>query len=584
MEKNNYIINLNKWLIGNYDQHTQDEILRLKKENPIELSDAFYKDLEFGTGGLRGIMGVGPNRINQYTIGTATQGVANYLKKNFPNEILRVAVAYDSRNNSRYFAEVTVNILSANHIYCYLFEELRPVPELSFAVRQLKCHAGIMITASHNPKEYNGYKVYGNDGAQFVAPQDRQVMDEVLAISSNEQIQWEKNSEYIQFIGANMDNKYFDSIRALSLNPASIKKKSEIKILYTPLHGTGITLIPKALELFGFKNVIILEEQATPDGNFSTIPSPNPEERATMLTALEKGEKLGVDLVLATDPDSDRMGVAARNSNGKLELLNGNMTASLLGYYILSELHKKKLLKGNEFIAKTIVTTDLITEIAVDFNVEYVNVLTGFKYIAQKIKEFEGEKQYVFGGEESYGCLIGDFVRDKDAVSACCMMAELVAHLANDDKSLFDLLKELYVNYGFFKERLISFTKKGKAGDDYIKKLMFKFRQQPPRTIFGSKVISIHDYLSQRITYCSSRKSEEIHLPKSNVLQFVTENESKITIRPSGTEPKIKFYISVKEDLPSIDNYTEINEKLNNRILGIMRSLKIDEGLPAIEE
>lgn len=584
MEKTNYAINLNKWLTGNYDQYTKEEILRLKKENSIELTDAFYKDLEFGTGGLRGIMGVGPNRINQYTIGTATQGVANYLKKNFPNEILRVAVAYDSRNNSRYFAEVTVSILSANRIYCYLFEELRPVPELSFATRQLKCHAGIMITASHNPKEYNGYKVYGNDGSQFVAPQDKELMDEVLEISSNEQIQWKKNSDYIQFLGADMDKKYFDSIRALSLNQASIKKHSNIKILYTPLHGTGITVIPKALELFGFKNVIILDEQANPDGNFGTIPSPNPEDRVTMLTALEKGEELGVDLVLATDPDSDRMGVAARNLNGKLELLNGNMTASLLCYYVLSELHKKKLFKGNEFIAKTIVTTDLITEISVDFNVEYVEVLTGFKYIAQKIKEFEGEKQFIFGGEESYGCLIGDFVRDKDAVSACCMTAELVAHLANDNKSLFDLLKELYLSYGFFKERLISFTKKGKVGDEYIKKLMLKFRQQPPLTIFGSKVISIHDYLSQRITYCSSRKSEEIHLPKSNVLQFITENESKITIRPSGTEPKIKFYISVKENLALKDDILEINQKLNDRIQGIMRSLKIDEGIPPIEE
>lgn len=576
MKKKSLNISINNWLDGHYDKDTKDEILRLKNENIEELFDAFYKDLEFGTGGLRGIMGVGPNRINKYTIATATQGVSEFLKKKYPNQQCRVAIGYDSRNNSRYFADITVDVLSANGIYCFLFEELRPVPLLSFAVRELDCHAGIMITASHNPKEYNGYKIYGNDGSQLVYPEDHELMEEVRKITSIQNILWKRVEKNIQLIGTEIDNAYLKKILSLSFNPASIQENKDFKILYSPLHGTGITLLPKALALYGFKNVFIYEAQATIDGDFPSVNSPNPEEKETMDKVIQEGERLGVDLVLATDPDADRMGIAVRNQQGKLVPLNGNMTASLLTHYVLSEWMKHKKFKGNEFIAKTIVTTDMLNALAIDFNIEYEEVLTGFKYIAEKIRKHEGTKQFIIGGEESYGMLIGDFVRDKDAISASCLIAEMAAHAATEKETLFDLLLKLYVKLGFYKEKLISYTKKGKRGAVYINKMMLKYREFPPRRIAGSKVVTIHDYLLQRTTHCYLHKSEAITLPKSDVIQFITEDNAKITVRPSGTEPKIKIYIQIKGELPSIEAYDTVNALLEEKVQKISRSFQGD--------
>lgn len=577
MTKIKFKISVNNWLKGDYDKKTKEEILRLKKENSEELMDSFYKELEFGTGGMRGVMGVGPNRMNKYTVGAATQGVAQFLKKKYQKEPCKVVIGYDSRNNSKYFADVTADILSANGIQCFLFENLRPVPLLSFAVRELDCHGGIMITASHNPKEYNGYKIYGDDGSQLVFPDDAKLIEEVSKITHNGLVLWERNEKLVKRVGEEMDDLYLKKLLPLSFNHNSIKKAKNFKILYSPLHGTGITLLPKALELFGFEQVFIYEEQATIDGNFPTIDSPNPEEQTTMETVILEGERLGVDLVLATDPDADRMGIAARNNEGKLEAMNGNMTASLLTYYVLSEWLKNKRFQGNEFIAKTIVTTDLLKSIAVDFNVEYFEVLTGFKYIAEKIREHEGNKQFVVGGEESYGMLISDFVRDKDAISACCMIAEMGAHLSTENQTLFDFLLKLYTMYGFYKESLLSITRKGKRGESAIKKMMTAFRLLPPRRIAGSRVETTHDFLSQRTIYNIQRKGEMITLPKSNVLQFITEDESKITIRPSGTEPKIKIYISVKAPMKSVEKYAKVNLMLDEKINNILRSLKLDK-------
>ncbi len=577
MTKIKFKISVNNWLKGDYDKKTKEEILRLKKENSEELMDSFYKELEFGTGGMRGVMGVGPNRMNKYTVGAATQGVAQFLKKKYQKEPCKVVIGYDSRNNSKYFADVTADILSANGIQCFLFENLRPVPLLSFAVRELDCHGGIMITASHNPKEYNGYKIYGDDGSQLVFPDDAKLIEEVSKITHNGLVLWERNEKLVKRVGEEMDDLYLKKLLPLSFNRNSIKNAKNFKILYSPLHGTGITLLPKALELFGFEQVFIYEEQATIDGNFPTIDSPNPEEQTTMETVILEGERLGVDLVLATDPDADRMGIAARNNEGKLEAMNGNMTASLLTYYVLSEWLKNKRFQGNEFIAKTIVTTDLLKSIAVDFNVEYFEVLTGFKYIAEKIREHEGNKQFVVGGEESYGMLISDFVRDKDAISACCMIAEMGAHLSTENQTLFDFLLKLYTMYGFYKESLLSITRKGKRGESAIKKMMTAFRLLPPRRIAGSRVETTHDFLSQRTIYNIQRKGEMITLPKSNVLQFITEDESKITIRPSGTEPKIKIYISVKAPMKSVEKYAKVNLMLDEKINNILRSLKLDK-------
>lgn len=560
------------WLADNYDDATKQEIRRLLAEDPEELNESFYRTLEFGTGGLRGIMGVGPNRMNKYTVASATQGLANYLHKNYPDTALKVVVSHDSRNNSRFFAEVTAQVMAANGIHCYLFEDLRPTPELSFAVRHLGCHAGVMVTASHNPKEYNGYKVYWTDGGQIVPPHDKGIINEVNAVTSINQIRWEGHAENIQIIGNEVDTVYLDKIAALSVNPEAIRLHHDLNIVYTPLHGTGITMVPRALEMFGFTNVTVLESQKTPDGNFPTVASPNPEEKTAMELAIRKADEIRADLVLATDPDADRVGIAVRNDQGEMELFNGNMTGSLLVYHMLSQWQKNGKLTGKEFVVKTIVTTELIKTIADSFHVLCPDVLTGFKYIAEKI-ENEKDKTFVVGGEESYGYLVGDFVRDKDAVSACCMIAELAACLADEGKSLYSQLKELYVKYGFYKEDLLSITKKGQSGAAEIKQMMTDFRSCPPKSINGSAVVKVIDYKAS--TSIENGVSTAIDLPKSDVLQFFTADGTKVTIRPSGTEPKIKFYFGVKEPLNELSNFENVRNRLADKITAVKNSLKL---------
>lgn len=561
---------IDTWLNEDYDQQTKNEILKLQKENPQELVEAFYRDLEFGTGGLRGIMGVGTNRMNQYTVGFATQGLANYLLSCFKGHKIKVVISHDSRLRSREFAEITAAILSANKIQVYLFEDLRPTPELSFAVRHLKCHAGIMITASHNPKEYNGYKVYWQDGGQLVPPHDKNVINEVNLITSINQVKWQGNDKLIKIIGEDVDSVYLDKIAKLTLNPAAIKKAKNLKIVYTPLHGTGITMVPKALEMFGFQDVVLVDEQAVTDGNFPTVKSPNPEERSALELALKKAEEVNADLILATDPDADRVGIAVRNAEGKMQLLTGNQTGSLLFHYILSQWQKNGKLSGDQFVVKTIVTTDLIQAIATDFNVDCENVLTGFKYIAESIRQNEGKKKFVVGGEESYGYLISDFVRDKDSVSACCLIAEMAAFYMTQSrgtrKTLTDVLNDLYKSYGFYKEDLLSITKTGKAGLEEIQQMMVNFRNNPPKKLGGQDVIMMKDYAQSRTYDFINNTNTVIDLPASNVLQFFTTDGSKVTVRPSGTEPKIKFYFSVLANVRKRANMVEEEDKLIARI------------------
>ncbi len=564
---------VNTWLNDDYDIETKNEIRRLIAEDPNELNESFYRTLEFGTGGLRGIMGVGPNRMNKYTVASATQGLANYMKKNFPGMDLKVAVAHDSRNNSRHFAEVTAEVMAANGIHCYLFEDLRPTPELSFAVRHLHCQAGVMVTASHNPKEYNGYKAYWDDGGQIVPPHDKAIIAEVNAVTSLSQIHWKGNPDKIQIIGKEVDDVYLAKILALSGNPEAIRRHPNLSIVYTPLHGTGITMVPKALEMYGFTNVTVLESQRTPDGNFPTVASPNPEEKSAMELTIRKADEIGADLVLATDPDADRVGIAVRNDHGEMELFNGNMTGSLLVYHLLSQWQKNGKLTGKEFIVKTIVTTELIRAIAESFKVESFDVLTGFKYIAEKIKEQVGHT-FIVGGEESYGYLVGDFVRDKDAVSACCMIAELAACLADEGKTLYTQLKELYVKYGFYKEDLLSITKKGQSGAAEIQKMMDDFRSCPPKEINGSPVTKVIDYKASTTTL-SDGTVTPIDLPKSDVLQFFTADGTKVTVRPSGTEPKIKFYFGVKEPLNEITDFEKVRNELADKIATVRKSLNL---------
>ncbi|MBO4645814.1 MAG: phospho-sugar mutase [Bacteroidales bacterium] len=562
------------WLSDSYDQETRKEVKRLMEEDPNELTESFYRTLEFGTGGLRGIMGVGPNRMNKYTVGAATQGLANYLKKNLPGADLKVVVSHDSRNNSRYFAETTAQVMAANGIHCYLFESLRPTPELSFAVRHLHCHAGIMVTASHNPKEYNGYKVYWSDGGQIVPPHDKGIINEVNAVSSVDQICWNGNPDKIQIISHEVDDVYLDKIAGLALNPEAVRKHSDLNIVYTPLHGTGITMVPQALERFGFTNVTVLESQKEPDGDFPTVASPNPEERSAMELAMKKADEIGADLVLATDPDADRVGIAVRNNDGEMVLLNGNQTGSLLVNYVLSQWSKNQQLTGKEFVVKTIVTTELVRKIAEHFHVECFDVLTGFKYIAEKI-ENEPDKKFIVGGEESYGYLVGDFVRDKDAVSACCMIAEMAAFLAENGKTLFQQLQELYLQHGLFHEELLSLTKKGKSGAEEIQKMMDTFRSCPPQYINGDQVLVMKDYASRTSTDLVKGTVTPILLPTSNVLQFFTADGTKITVRPSGTEPKIKFYFGVKENLSNLSELSKTEKIAHEKIIQIRQSLDL---------
>lgn len=572
--ENAIISKINSWLKGSYDQETKDEIVRLERENPEELTESFYKNLEFGTGGMRGVMGVGTNRMNKYTIGMAAQGFANWLMKEYPNQQIKVAIAFDSRHNSRFFANISADILSANHIQSFIFEELRPTPELSFAVRELGCQGGIVITASHNPKEYNGFKVYGEDGGQLVSPHDKNVIAEVYKISSNEQIKWDRNDQYVTILDDSIDQKYLTMIGSLSLNTEAIQRKKELKIIFTPLHGTGITMVPPALKLFGFENIHIVEEQAIPDGDFPTVSYPNPEDPAALKMAIDKTIAIDGDLLLANDPDADRVGMGFKDRDGKIVLLNGNELATLLTYYILSERKKKNRLESNHFIVKTIVTTDLLSEIADDFNIPCHNVLTGFKYIADIIRNNEGKGVFICGGEESYGFLIGDAVRDKDAVSTCCLIAEMCAFLALENKNPKDLLNEIYQKYSFYREEQISLTKKGKSGSEEIADMMRTYRQEPPREIGGEQIIAINDYDKQIAINTIDNTQKDIDLPKSNVLQFITEKGSQITVRPSGTEPKIKYYISVKSGGQKQDGKM-VEEQLASKIENIKKSLQL---------
>lgn len=566
---------INKWLNGSYDETTKAEIQELlDKNDTTALTDAFYRDLEFGTGGLRGIMGAGSNRINKYTIGTATQGLANYLLKKYPGEKIRVALAHDSRNNSDVFAKITADVFSANGIHVYFFEALRPTPELSFAIRQLGCKSGVMLTASHNPKEYNGYKAYGEDGGQFTAPDDKEVMNEVAAITDISQVKFDRVEENIELIGTAMDKLYLDEITKLSVSPEAILRQNDLKIVYSPIHGTGITLAPKALAQFGFTNVTIVEEQSEPDGNFPTVVYPNPEEKEAMTLALQKAEEIDADLVLATDPDADRVGIAVKNNDGEFILLNGNQTGSLLIHYLLNAWEEKGKLDGNQYIVKTIVTTNLIDAIAASKNVTCYNTLTGFKWIGQLITQLQGQKTFIGGGEESYGYSVGELVRDKDAIISCAFIAEMTAYYKDKGTSLYNALLDMYVEYGVYKEELVSLTKKGKTGAEEIKAMMEKFRNNPPAELGGSKVTTLKDYELRTETDLTKGSSKPLELPKSDVLQFITADGSIISARPSGTEPKIKFYCSVNAPLADKAQYKEVEEKLSDKINTLMADLQ----------
>ena len=537
------------WLTEQYDEETRKSVQSMLDNDPNELTESFYRNLEFGTGGLRGIMGAGTNRMNVYTVAMATQGFANYIKKMNPDKKdLSIALSYDGRNNSPAFANITADVMSANGIKVYIFDCLRPTPELSFAVREMKCDAGVMVTASHNPKEYNGYKAYWNDGGQLVSPHATNVIAEVEKITDPSMVNFKRNPDLITMLGEEFDDIYLNKVYGLSLSLDLIKKHKDMKIVYTPIHGTGRRLVPEILKRKGFENVYCVEEQMVVDGNFPTVKSPNPEEPAAMALAVKKAQEVNADLVMATDPDADRVGIAVKDDKGKYLLLNGNQTGSLFVYYLLTRWNELGKLTGKEFIVKTIVTTELIFEMAKKYNVDRYDVLTGFKYIADKILELEGKKQFIGGGEESYGYLAGDFVRDKDAVIATSMIAEAAAWAAEQGKTLYELLMDIYKEFGLYKEKLVSLTKKGISGTEEIKALMTKFRTTPPTVIAGEKVIEIRDYKLQEANDLSTCKVTPITLPKSDVLQFFTESGSKITIRPSGTEPKIKFYFSMKGD------------------------------------
>ncbi len=563
-----------KWLGNEYDEKTRNTVKHLLENDEKELSECFYKNLEFGTGGLRGIMGVGTNRINKYTIGAATQGLCNYILKNIKdNEKVRIAIAYDCRNNSKYFGKITADIFSANGFYVYLFESLRPTPELSFAVRELGCKSGVVITASHNPKEYNGYKVYWEDGAQIISPQDKEIIKEVNAVTDVSKIKFECKKDNITLLGEDFDRKYIDRLKSLSLSPDIIKKHSDFKIVYTPIHGTGVKLVPETLNTFGFTDIYNVPEQDITDGNFPTVVSPNPENAEALQLALKKAEKVNADLVLATDPDADRVGIAVKNPENKLILLNGNQTASLLAYYLIKKKKDTGHLKGNEFIVKTIVTTDLLSAMASSFGIKCYETLTGFKYIAQIIREKEGAENFIFGGEESYGYLAGDFVRDKDAVMSAALIAETAVWAKEQGKSLYELLIDIYTEFGFYKETLVNVVKKGKSGAEEIRKMMANFRKNTPKEIAGSKVVEIKDYLLLQKENFVTETIEEINLPESNVIQFITEDNSIITVRPSGTEPKIKFYVSVKDKLCCREDFDKVNDILSGKIEKIKISL-----------
>ena len=558
------------WLGQEFDTDTKNIVQKMLENDEKELIESFYKDLEFGTGGLRGIMGAGTNRMNIYTVGMATQGLCNYLKKQFPGKKeLKAAIAYDCRNNSKLFATTTANIFAGNNIKAYLFDSLRPTPELSFAIRYFGCQTGVVITASHNPKEYNGYKAYWEDGGQMIEPHDTNVIEEVKKIKSIKEVKFEGNKALIEMIGSEIDEIYTDKIRELSVNPDIVARNKDLKIVYTPIHGTGVKLVPMALKKMGFTRIFNIPEQDVTDGNFPTVKSPNPEESAALNMAITKAGQENADLVMATDPDADRVGIAIKDQNGQIILLNGNQTATLLIYYLISQWAKKGKLKGKEYICKTIVTTDLLNVIADYYGVKHFDVLTGFKYIADILKTYEGKMKFIGGGEESYGYLFGEFVRDKDAVMSCALIAEVAAWAKDQNKSLFDILIDIYHEFGFYKESLVNLVRTGQKGAGEIQKMMESLRSNPPEKINGSKVIMIHDYLVRKSIDKLSGSEVPIKLPKSNVLQFILEDGSKISIRPSGTEPKIKFYFSVNTKLEKLGDYQDREMFLEKRISGL---------------
>ena len=566
------------WLDGNYDEATKQEVRFLMENNHNELVESFYKDLEFGTGGLRGIMGVGTNRMNIYTVGAATQGLANYLKLNFAGEEIKVAISHDSRNNSRMFAERVADIFASNGFVVYLFDALRPTPELSFAIRELGCQSGVMVTASHNPKEYNGYKAYWNDGSQVTSPHDVNIIAEVGKITDNSQVLTGKNAENIHILGEEFDKRYLAAIKELSLSPESVAKYNDMKIVYTPLHGAGVKLVPQSLRNYGFNNIICVEEQMVLDGNFPTVASPNPEERKTMAMAIERAEKEGADFAMATDPDADRLGVALRTGKGDYVLLNGNQTLVLLMCYQLTRWAELGKITGKEFVVKTIVTSMMPDAVAEHFGVKCYNCLTGFKYIAKIIREQEGLTKYIGGGEESFGYLPGDFVRDKDGVAAITLVAEAAAW-ARDTMgiTLYEWLQQLYVKYGFFREGLVNVVRKGKDGAAEIQQMMVDYRQTPPASILGSPVVKSLDYktLEELDVRTGEKKPIDGIEDKSNVLQWITEDGTKVSVRPSGTEPKIKFYFGVKAKLESVDKFDETLAALDQKIEDIKAELKL---------
>ena len=565
-----------QWLAGNYDQVTKDAIAAMQSKPGDELADSFYRNLEFGTGGLRGIMGVGTNRINKYTIGMATQGFANYLNKTYPTEKISVVIGHDSRNNARFFAETTAQVFAANGIKVYLFEALRPTPELSFAIRSLGAKAGVVCTASHNPKEYNGYKAYWNDGGQLVPPHDKNVITEVEAIQSIDDVKWEGGAANIELIGTSMDEAYTKMLQTLSVYPEVIAQQHDLKIVYTPIHGTGITLVPKVLAAYGFTNVHVVEEQSMPDGNFPTVSYPNPEESETMSIGLAKAKAMDADIVLGTDPDADRVGVGVKNHKGDWVLMNGNQTAVLAFAYMMEARKAKGIAKQNDMVITTIVTTAMINEVAKQNSVSCYNVLTGFKWVAELVKEKEGKENYIIGGEESFGLMIGDQIRDKDAVSAVAILCEMAAYEKAKGRSLFDKLIELYVQYGFYYENLISITKKGMNGQAEIAKMMEDYRQAPPTIIDGEAVTTLLDYELQIGKNLETGETWKIQLPKSNVLQFVTANGTKISARPSGTEPKIKFYFSVNTKLKDKASFDTTYQMLQDKIKAIISSMQLN--------
>ncbi len=570
------LLKAQRWLDGNYDAETKEAVRKLIEGDRKELIESFYKDLEFGTGGLRGIMGVGSNRMNVYTVGAATQGLANYLKKNFAGEKIRVAIGHDSRNNSRLFAERVADIFASNDFQVFLFDSLRPTPELSFAIRELKCHSGVVVTASHNPKEYNGYKAYWTDGSQVTAPHDKNIIAEVEKITAVEQVLMGKNPENITVLGEEFDEIYLNKVHELSLSPESVKKHHDMKIVYTPLHGSGVRLVPASLKKFGFTNVQLVPEQAVVDGNFPTVESPNPEERKTMAMAIDMAAREGADLVLATDPDSDRIGVALRNREGEYVLLNGNQTLVLLMSYQLTRWAELGRLDGNQYVVKTIVTSQMANAVADHFQVKCYDCLTGFKYIARIIRDHEATTKYIGGGEESFGYLAGDYVRDKDAVSACSLAAEAAAW-AKDTMglTLYEWLQELYVKYGFYREGLVSVVRKGKEGAELIQQMMVDFRQNPPKSILGSPVVKINDYKTLETLDVRTGVKSPIEEESSNVLQWFTEDGTKVSVRPSGTEPKIKFYFGVKAPLASVADYDRVLAELDAKIEAIKAELKL---------